>query len=94
MKMSSILKCGNCGALLTAEKKIKRQRNGNIHYYVYYDCSKKKDENCIKNIKMPGRKKIEKELVMIFQDILSDYLSKVKKRTNKKGKEWAKNRSV
>lgn len=43
---TGLMRCGNCGAMITAEEKIKRQKNGNIHYYIYYHCTKRKDENC------------------------------------------------
>jgi len=32
--------------MITAEKKIKRQQNGNVHEYVYYHCTKRKDPTC------------------------------------------------
>lgn len=31
---------------VTAEEKIKRQLNGNVHIYRYYHCTKKKNPNC------------------------------------------------
>lgn len=37
-----MIHCGECGALITAERKIKNQKNGNRHEYVYYHCTKKK----------------------------------------------------
>ena len=43
---TGLMKCGNCGAIITAEEKLKRQKNGNVHHYVYYHCTKRKDENC------------------------------------------------
>ncbi len=43
---TGLMRCGNCGAMITAEEKIKHQKNGNIHHYVYYRCTKRKDENC------------------------------------------------
>lgn len=43
---TGIMKCGNCGAAITAEEKIKRQKNGNVHQYIYYRCTKRKDESC------------------------------------------------
>src|SRR3989344_2973025 len=43
---TGIMKCGNCGAMITAEEKVKHQKNGNIHHYIYYRCTKQKDENC------------------------------------------------
>ncbi len=36
-----LLRCGNCNMMITAEHKIKRQKNGNVHNYVYYRCSRK-----------------------------------------------------
>lgn len=43
---TGLMRCGSCGAMITAEEKIKKQKNGNLHYYVYYRCTKRKDENC------------------------------------------------
>ncbi len=40
------LYCAECGASITAENKRKKQKNGNIHDYVYYHCTKRKDVNC------------------------------------------------
>ncbi len=40
------LRCGECGAMVTAEKQIKRQKNGNVHNYVYYHCTKKINSSC------------------------------------------------
>jgi site-specific DNA recombinase len=31
--------CGHCGSSMTAETKVKRQKNGNRHEYVYYHCT-------------------------------------------------------
>ena len=43
-----LLSCGSCGLSVTAEHKIKRQKNGNVHEYVYYRCTKKhKDIKCL-----------------------------------------------
>lgn len=38
--------CGLCGSGITAEEKFKHQQNGNTHRYVYYKCTRKRDENC------------------------------------------------
>ncbi len=40
------LRCGACKAMITAERKTKRQQNGNVHEYVYYHCTKRKDPSC------------------------------------------------
>jgi hypothetical protein len=36
-----LLKCGHCGMAITGEYKVKRQKNGNEHYYTYYHCTHK-----------------------------------------------------
>ena len=36
-----LLRCSTCGMSITAEQKIKRQKNGNIHHYTYYRCTRK-----------------------------------------------------
>jgi hypothetical protein len=38
--------CGECGGAITAETKVKRQKNGNVHVYTYYHCTKRKNPNC------------------------------------------------
>ena len=47
---TGLMRCGNCQAMITAEEKIKRQKNGNVHTYVYYRCTKRKNENCPEKI--------------------------------------------
>src|SRR3990167_3864990 len=51
--LCGLLSCGSCGMSITGEIKIKRQKNGNKHFYTYYHCSKKSktrkcDEPCIR----------------------------------------------
>jgi len=41
-----LMKCGECGASITCEEKWKRQKNGNIHHYIYYHCTRKINPNC------------------------------------------------
>ena len=40
--LCGLLKCGECGCGITAEAITKKQKNGNIHRYIYYRCTKKK----------------------------------------------------
>ncbi|MBU4305625.1 MAG: zinc ribbon domain-containing protein [Candidatus Omnitrophica bacterium] len=40
------MRCGECGAFITAEKKTKHQKNGNIHHYTYYRCTRRIKKNC------------------------------------------------
>ncbi len=43
-----ILHCATCGMMITGEYRVKKQKNGNIHNYIYYHCTKKN-----KSIKCP-----------------------------------------
>lgn len=43
---TGLMRCGSCGAMVTAEEKIKRQKNGNVHHYIYYHCTKRINPNC------------------------------------------------
>ena len=74
---TGLMKCGNCGAMITAEEKIKKQKNGNTHYYVYYHCTKRKDKHC------PER--------MVELNVLNDEIYKaIKKLTiSNKFRTWA-----
>ena len=41
------IRCGECGCMITSEEKTKYQKNGNVHHYTYYHCTKRKmDVNC------------------------------------------------
>jgi len=41
-------KCATCGMSITGEYRVKKQKNGNVHNYIYYHCTKKN-----KSIKCP-----------------------------------------
>ncbi|MBI2048814.1 MAG: recombinase family protein, partial [Parcubacteria group bacterium] len=42
-----LIKCGSCGMGITGEIRIKRQKNGTTHRYIYYHCTKKsKTQKC------------------------------------------------
>lgn len=43
---TKLMKCGLCGSGITADEKFKKQKNGNIHRYVYYGCCKFHDKEC------------------------------------------------
>lgn len=43
---TKIMTCGLCGSGITADEKFKKQKNGNVHRYVYYKCTKVKDPKC------------------------------------------------
>ncbi len=41
-----LMTCGLCESGICADEKFKKQKNGNVHRYVYYGCTKAKDKNC------------------------------------------------
>jgi site-specific DNA recombinase len=41
-----LMECGLCGLGICADEKFKKQKNGNVHRYCYYGCTKSKDKNC------------------------------------------------
>ena len=43
---TGMMRCSECGCAITAEEKFKKQQNGNVHHYIYYHCTKKKNPNC------------------------------------------------
>jgi DNA invertase Pin-like site-specific DNA recombinase/predicted metal-binding protein len=43
---TKLMTCGLCGSGISADEKFKKQKNGNIHRYVYYGCTKFKDHFC------------------------------------------------
>ena len=38
--------CGECGATITPEHKVKKQKNGNVHSYTFYHCTKRVKRTC------------------------------------------------
>ena len=57
---TGLMKCGECGASITAEEKVKRPKNGNIHRYIYYHCTKRVDADCTQ--KSVEQKELEKQI--------------------------------
>ncbi len=64
---TGLMKCGNCGCAITAESKVKKQKNGNIHYYTYYHCTHKKV-----NFKCDESAVEVKDLEIMFAEKLSE----------------------
>ena len=52
-----LISCASCGMMITGEHKFKRQKNGNVHEYTYYRCTKKS-----KTIKCPESAVREEEM--------------------------------
>ncbi len=56
--LCGLFRCGECGCFITAEEKIKHQKNGNTHRYVYYHCTKRKgrcSQPCIREEELDGQ---------------------------------------
>ena len=39
-----LISCASCGMMITGEYKVKKQKNGNVHNYTYYHCTKKRKD--------------------------------------------------
>jgi site-specific DNA recombinase len=39
---TGLIRCGECGSMITAEERFKYQKNGNVHRYIYYHCTKRR----------------------------------------------------
>src|SRR3989338_2560803 len=63
-----LISCASCGMMITAENKTKRQKNGNVHHYVYYRCTKKS-----KTIKCPEMslrsEKVDEQLSSLIKKV-------------------------
>ncbi|MBU1955646.1 MAG: recombinase family protein [Candidatus Margulisbacteria bacterium] len=64
---TGLIRCGECGASITAENKFKHQKNGNTHNYKYYRCTKKLDPNCSQ--KTIREEELEKQVVDVINTI-------------------------
>lgn len=49
MPYTGLMYCGECGCSITASKHKKVQKNGNIHHYTHYHCTKRK-ANCTQSV--------------------------------------------
>lgn len=47
---TKLMKCGLCGSGVTADEKFKKQKNGNVHHYIYYGCTRARDLYCKNSI--------------------------------------------
>ena len=63
-----LLKCGSCGMMITGEYRVKKQKNGNVHDYIYYHCTKKNKlvkcfEPCIR------QEELDKQISSLLQKV-------------------------
>ncbi len=63
---TKIMTCGLCGSGITADEKFKHQKNGNVNRYVYYKCTRTRDQDC------PCGFINEEDLVIQLQDLMDD----------------------
>jgi site-specific DNA recombinase len=68
ISMRGPIRCGECGAMITAEEKVKIQKNGNRHEYTYYHCTRRKDRNCSQKQRIE-EKELERQVKEIFSKI-------------------------
>lgn len=61
------IRCGECGAMITAEEIVRAQKNGKVHRYVYYHCTHRKDPNCSQ--RRIEEKKLEKQITELLASI-------------------------
>ncbi|MCP4255634.1 MAG: recombinase family protein [Candidatus Scalindua sp.] len=64
---TGMIRCGECGASITAENKTKHQKNGNTHHYTYYRCTKKINTDCSQ--KTIRDSELEKQIIEILDKI-------------------------
>ncbi len=62
-----LMVCGECGASITCEEKVKSQKNGNVHFYIYYHCTKRKNPNCTQE--SIEEKELEKQIDEVLSRI-------------------------
>jgi DNA invertase Pin-like site-specific DNA recombinase/predicted metal-binding protein len=67
ISMRGPIRCGECGAVITAEEKIKIQKNGNRHEYIYYHCTKRMHPECSQG--RVTEKDLQKQVMEILSDI-------------------------
>lgn len=84
---TGLIRCGECGAMVTAEEKIKKQKNGNIHRYIYYHCTKRINPQCTQ--KCIEQDELEKQIKDVIDSIsipteLHDFALKWLRQENQK----------
>ena len=79
-----LLRCGICGMMITGEYRVKKQKNGNEHHYIYYHCSKKNKaikclEPCIR------QEELDKQISSLLQKVslYPDWAEKLQARLEK-----------
>ena len=85
-----LLSCASCGMAITGEYKVKRQKNGNVHEYIYYHCTKKN-----KSVKCPEpcirQEELDKQISALLQkfSLRPDWAAELRKKLEEEKTEAA-----
>ena len=63
-----LISCASCGMMITGEHKSKRQKNGNVHEYTYYRCTKKRKDFVCKESAV-REKELDRQLSSLIQKV-------------------------
>src|SRR3989344_554330 len=63
-----LISCASCGMMITAENKTKRQKNGNVHEYTYYRCTKKSKVTKCKEMSLRSEK-LDEQLSSLIKKV-------------------------
>jgi predicted metal-binding protein len=67
-----LLKCGRCGADITAQEKFKKLKNGEFNRHIYYNCTRKIDPDC------PEKYINETNLCVLLQEFIETSHKKIR----------------
>jgi len=79
---TGMIRCGECGCLITAENKTKHQKNGNVHNYIYYHCTKRRgycNQKTIRDNDLENQIKKELDVISIspeFKELAMEIIQK------------------
>ena len=82
-----LISCASCGMMITGEYKVKKQKNGNVHNYPYYHCTKKRKdfdcpEPCIRQEELDRQLSSEIQKVSLPKDWAEELLKMAEKDFN------------
>jgi len=63
-----LISCASCGMMITGEHKFKRQKNGNVHEYTYYRCTKKR-KNFVCKESAVREEELDRQLSSLIQKV-------------------------
>ena len=63
---TGMIRCGECGCMITAENRVKRNKKGGEHHYTYYHCTKRRGKCSQHHIEI---KELEKQIAKILGEI-------------------------